>query len=84
MHKQPSVYMLASKRNDTLYIGMTSNLLKFTWKHRNDLAEGFRIRQPARAIDCDVVDALPSSLRTPSRRRAGKLGGVLLGPLRAG
>jgi putative endonuclease len=35
------VYMLASKRNGTLYIGMTSNLLKRIWEHKNGAAEGF-------------------------------------------
>lgn len=35
------VYILASKRNGTLYIGVTSNLVKRIWEHKNDLAEGF-------------------------------------------
>jgi putative endonuclease len=44
MTKQPAVYMLASKRNGTLYIGMTSNLQKRAWEHKNDLIEGFTKR----------------------------------------
>ena len=39
--QQPAVYILASKRNGTLYIGVTSNLAKRTWQHRNDRAESF-------------------------------------------
>ena len=39
--KQPSVYILASKRNGTLYVGVTSDLIKRGWEHRNDLVEGF-------------------------------------------
>ncbi|WP_423457964.1 GIY-YIG nuclease family protein [Ottowia sp. VDI28] len=39
--KQPAIYMLASQRNGTLYIGVTSNLVKRMWEHRNDLGQGF-------------------------------------------
>lgn len=41
MDKQPCVYILASKRNGTLYTGVTSNLLKRIWEHKNDLVDGF-------------------------------------------
>ena len=42
--KQPSVYLLASKRNGTLYVGVTSNLVQRIWQHKNDLLEGFTRR----------------------------------------
>jgi putative endonuclease len=35
------VYLLASKRNGTLYIGVTSNLLQRVWQHKKKLVEGF-------------------------------------------
>ena len=41
MEKQPCVYVLASKRNGTLYVGATSNLVKRVHEHKNDLADGF-------------------------------------------
>ena len=41
MTKQPAVYILASKRNGTLYIGVTSDLQKRTWEHKSDFVEGF-------------------------------------------
>jgi len=41
MDKQFYVYILASKRNGTLYIGMTSNLVKRIWEHKNDKINGF-------------------------------------------
>lgn len=42
--KQPCVYILASKRNGTLYIGVTSNLAKRIFEHRNHLVDGFTKR----------------------------------------
>jgi putative endonuclease len=39
--KQPVVYILASRRNGTLYVGVTSDLIKRVWQHRNDAGEGF-------------------------------------------
>ncbi|OZB59860.1 MAG: GIY-YIG nuclease [Lysobacterales bacterium 13-68-4] len=41
---QPCVYMLASGRNGTLYIGVSSNLPARIWQHRNDVIEGFSSR----------------------------------------
>ena len=39
--KQPCVYLLASERNGTLYVGVTSNLVKRIWEHKEKLADGF-------------------------------------------
>ena len=39
--KQYYVYMLASKRNGTLYIGVTNNLLKRVDQHKSNIVEGF-------------------------------------------
>jgi len=41
MTKQPYVYILASKNNGTLYIGVTSNLIQRIWQHKNNQVEGF-------------------------------------------
>ena len=41
MEKQPCVYLLASKRNGTLYVGVTSNLVKRVWEHKQHVVEGF-------------------------------------------
>ncbi|MEK9151631.1 MAG: GIY-YIG nuclease family protein [Patescibacteria group bacterium] len=39
--KQYCVYILASKRNGTLYIGVTSNLIKRIQEHKQKVVEGF-------------------------------------------
>ena len=41
MNKQPCVYLLASGRNGTLYVGVTSNLIKRVWEHKNHVVDGF-------------------------------------------
>lgn len=41
MEKEPAVYILASKRNGTLYIGVTSDLIQRIWQHKNDVVESF-------------------------------------------
>ena len=41
MDKNSYVYILCSKRNGTLYIGITSDLIKRIWQHKNKVVEGF-------------------------------------------
>jgi putative endonuclease len=39
--KQPCVYLLASQRNGTLYVGVTSDLIKRAWEHKHHAVPGF-------------------------------------------
>ena len=51
MEKQPCVYLLASKRNGTLCTGVTSNLLKRVWEHKNNLVESFTSKYGVKYLD---------------------------------
>ena len=48
--KQPCVYMLASKANGTLYIGVTSNLAKRVHEHKNQVIDGCTKRYGVHAL----------------------------------
>jgi putative endonuclease len=41
MERQPCVYILTNKRNGTLYVGVTSDLSKRIWQHKNKAVDGF-------------------------------------------
>jgi putative endonuclease len=60
---QPSVYILASKRNGTLYVGVTSDLVKRTWQHKNDLVEGFTKKYKVHdLVWYELVDDMASAI----------------------
>jgi putative endonuclease len=44
------VYMLASKRNGTVYLGMTDDLVKRVWQHRNSVVRGFTQRHGVKTL----------------------------------
>ncbi|MDX2216866.1 MAG: GIY-YIG nuclease family protein [Oculatellaceae cyanobacterium bins.114] len=65
MNKQPAIYIMASRRNGTLYIGVTSDLIKRVWEHRNDLVDGFTKRY---SIHCLVYFEQHSDIATAIQR----------------
>jgi putative endonuclease len=78
VNKQPAVYILASKRNGTLYIGVTSNLVKRVWEHKNDMVEGFTKRYKVHQlvwfeIHARMIDAIGREKRLKNWKRQWKL-----------
>jgi putative endonuclease len=78
MSKQPAVYILASRRNGTLYIGVTSNLQRRAWEHKNDLVEGFTNRYGVHrlvyyALHEEMVSAIRREKQMKKWNRAWKL-----------
>lgn len=44
LHFQPAVYMMANHKSDTIYVGVTSDLPKRAWQHREGQVDGFTKR----------------------------------------
>ena len=78
MNKQPAVYILASKRNGTLYTGVTSDLVKRIWEHKNDIVEGFTKRYGVHhlvwyELHASMESAIQREKRLKEWKRAWKL-----------
>jgi putative endonuclease len=75
---QPAVYILASRRNGTLYVGVTSDLVKRVYEHKQDLADGFtrkyRIHQLAYfELAEDMLSAIAREKQIKKWKRAWKV-----------
>ncbi|MBD9467914.1 GIY-YIG nuclease family protein [Pseudoxanthomonas sp. PXM01] len=60
----PCVYILASRRNGTLYIGVTSDLPSRVWQHENDQVPGFTQRHRVHTLVWyEAHDTMESAIR---------------------
>lgn len=78
MKKRGYVYIMASKRNGTLYIGVTSDLLKRAAEHRDGIIEGFTKRYGCKLLVWyEIHDRIDDAIRREKQlkewRRAWKL-----------
>jgi len=68
MEKHPFVYLLASDRNGTLYLGVTSNLVQRVWQHRTHAVEGFSSRYAvARLVWYEPHETMDSAIQREKR-----------------
>jgi putative endonuclease len=78
MERQPAVYILASSQNGTLYIGVTSDLAKCVWEHKNDVLEGFTEKYGVHRLvyyetHVDMLSAITREKQLKKWNRAWKL-----------
>jgi putative endonuclease len=78
VNKQPAVYILASKKNGTVYIGVTSDLVKRLWEHKNKMVEGFTKRYSVhQLVWYELHESMASAIEREKRlkewRRVWKL-----------
>ncbi len=78
MTKGGFVYIMASQRNGTIYIGVTSDLPKRVWEHREGVIEGFTKKYGCKILvwyeaHDDIEDAIRREKRMKEWKRAWKL-----------
>ncbi len=78
MSGQPCVYILASQRNGTLYVGVTSDLVKRVWEHKNDAVDGFTNRYGVHnlvyyELHADMLAAIAREKQLKKWNRAWKI-----------
>ncbi|EIZ80834.1 excinuclease ABC subunit C [Novosphingobium sp. Rr 2-17] len=78
MEKHGAVYIMASKRNGTLYIGVTSDLKARVWQHKEGTFDGFTKQYGCKtlvwyAVFDRVEDAIRREKQMKEWRRAWKL-----------
>ena len=70
--KQPCVYIVASKRHGTLYTGVTSNLPKRAFEHREGLFEGFSAKYGCKILVWyEVHDTMIAAITREKQIKAG-------------
>ena len=58
------VYILASKKNGTLYIGVTNNLARRVYEHKNGLIEGFTKKYNVKMlVHCEITPDINSAIK---------------------
>ncbi len=67
------VYMLASDRNGTLYVGVTSELVQRVYQHKSKLADGFTSRYNVnKLVWFEQSDSIESAIAREKQRKAWK------------
>jgi putative endonuclease len=75
---QPCVYILANRRNGTIYVGVTSDLGRRIWEHKSDIIEGFTKRYGLHTLvyaefHTTMAEAILREKRIKNWRRAWKI-----------
>ena len=70
--KQPATYMMASRRNGTVYTGSTSNLVQRAWQHRNGVVDGFTKRYGCKLLVWfEIHETMESAMLREKQIKAG-------------
>jgi putative endonuclease len=76
--RRPCVYILANKRNGTLYVGVTNDLARRVWEHKSDTVSGFTKKYRVHLlVYAEFHETMPEAIQREKQikewRRAWKL-----------
>jgi putative endonuclease len=70
--KQPAVYIMASRKNGTIYTGVTSALVQRTWQHREHVVKGFTARYGCnRLVWFEMHETMESAIHREKQIKGG-------------
>ena len=70
--KQPAVYIMTNKPNGTIYVGVTSDLIKRAYLHRNGLLEGFTKKYACKSlVFFEIHQTMESAILREKQLKAG-------------
>ena len=77
--KQPAVYIMTNRRNGTIYVGVTSNIMKRVYEHQEGIVEGFTKKYGCKQLvyfeqHATMFSALEREKQIKSGSRKKKLG----------
>jgi putative endonuclease len=62
-HRNPCVYILASQKRGTVYVGVTADLAQRIWQHRNGVTGGFASRYRVhRLVHAEFFEIMPDAI----------------------
>ena len=71
--KQYYVYILFNKRNGTLYVGVTSDIIKRIWEHKNKVVKGFTEKYGVDKLGYyEMVEDINVAIEREKQLKAGK------------
>jgi len=72
MKKRPAIYILADKRNGTLYTGVTSNIVRRIFQHKNGITPGFAHRYHCKSlVYLEIHENMLSAITREKQIKAG-------------
>ncbi len=70
--KIPTVYIMANKRNGTLYTGVSSNLIKRVYEHKNEIMKGFSSKYAYKLlVYYELAESMDAAIAREKQIKAG-------------